>query len=186
MITIHIYDFTGLDKKTIKKKSKKLLSINLARYLDVKIDKVKLKYNKNGKPQTDGVFFSISHSKGKLIQVFTKQEKIGIDVEYKNPKRKYRKLAKKYFHRNEHNYLQTLNPTAATNGFYRLWTSKEAVCKAEGGRLWYYLADNYLDNENKMLKIFNGLNLTQLDIIDGFSTTIASSCEYKKVKVLYE
>ncbi|MBL4659840.1 MAG: 4'-phosphopantetheinyl transferase superfamily protein [Alcanivoracaceae bacterium] len=155
------------------------------------MSEVKLRYNKNGKPTIKGLSFSISHSQNVLVQAFTKNGEIGVDVEYKNSKRKYLAVAKRYFHPYEHQYLQSLDKSAAINCFYHLWTAKEAVCKAKGGRLWYYLADNYLENscsgkKKNMVKSIKGLNILQFNEIKNFSLTIATQFKPEKVSFIHE
>ena len=171
--------------------SKKLLTSHLAKYAGIKVPEVKLRYNKNGKPTINELSFSISHSKNVLVQAFTKQGEIGIDVEYINSKRKYLAVAKRYFHPDEYQYLQSLDKSTAISCFYNLWTAKEAVCKAKGGRLWYYLADNYLENsclgkDKNMVKSIKGLNILQFSEIKHFSLTVATEFMPGEVSFIHE
>jgi len=171
MIHLHTYDMSDLAQSSLKK----LLTSNLARYTDIKVPEVKLRYHKNGKPSIKDLNFSISHSKNILVQAFTK-----------NGNRKYFAVAKRCFHSDEYQHLQSLDKSAAISCFYHLWTVKEAVCKAKGGRLWYYLADNYLENscsgkKKNMVKSIKGLNILQFNKVKNFSLTIAS--EFRPVKV---
>ncbi len=167
MIHLHIYTI----ESDIKRKSKELLNSNLKHYLNT--DSFVVNYSDNGKPTTDGLFFSISHCNNKLVQVFTTQGEIGIDVEYKNPKRKFRSLTKRYFHLKEHQLIQRLDEAEAKNCFYQLWTVKEAICKAQGGRLWYYLHDNYVDKDKKIVTCKHQFNIMYLNAIDQYCLAIA-------------
>lgn len=182
MIYLHTYDVNQLSKND----SKRLLKKNLAHYLNIGPSEVNITYNSNGKPLICGFNFSITHCDNLLVQAFTKHGDIGIDLEYKNPNRKYLQLAKRYFSEQEYHYLNTLDKKRQVDFFYQLWTTKEAVCKANGGRLWYYLADNYLDHNNidkemRLVKSAQQLNLRQINVFNNHSFTIASKGPVNKV-----
>jgi len=187
MIYLHIYH----SYNNIKKSSKSILLTNLATYLNKKVSEIKLNYNKNGKPEIAGMNFSISHSKHMMIQAFTLNGNIGVDIEYQNHKRKYLQLAKRYFHPCEHKFLLSLDGKARIKYFYGLWTAKEAVCKAQGGRLWYYLSENYLVYNNKqknkkMAKSIKGLHINQFEIINEYSLTVATEYQPEGVRYIHE
>lgn len=182
MIYLHVYDLVN----QAKAQSKQLLIKNLSYYLEKKVKKQEIKYNENGKPEIKGVSFSISHSKNTLVQVFTRKGVIGVDVEKHNMHRNYLALSKRYFSEQEYLLLSQLSRTDALTLFYHLWTAKEAVCKAQGGRLWYYLKDNYLSKENKIVEIFKGLNLMQFKVISGFSLSLASQAPQNNIKIIHE
>lgn len=174
MIYLHTYSFRTPNKKAQKAYSKQLLLANIAQYLNLHSKDIKLNYSKNGKPSVTGLFFSVSHSHNKLVQAFSFLGEIGLDIEYKNPKRKFLNLAKRYFHEKEALYLNTLNTTDAMHAFYTLWTTKEAICKEQGGRLWYYLSHNCLNEKNQMITTFNGINIIQIKSLSKFSMSLAT------------
>jgi 4'-phosphopantetheinyl transferase len=175
MIYLHTYSFETSNKKAQKAQSKQLLLTNIAHYLNLDSDDVQLNYSENGKPSLTGLFFSISHSHNKLVQAFTFLGEIGLDIEFKNPKRNFLKLANKYFHKQEAGYLSTLNTFDAMHAFYTLWTTKEAICKEQGGRLWYYLDHNCLNEKNEMVTSFDGKNITQIKTLSNFSMSLATN-----------
>ncbi|MCF6319114.1 MAG: 4'-phosphopantetheinyl transferase superfamily protein [Proteobacteria bacterium] len=186
MIYIHIYKAQDHPKIYSKRK----LIENLAHYLDIEPAELNIQRNKNGKPEVQGIDFSISHSHNSVVQAFTKTGKVGIDVEHKNSTRKHLQIAQRYFHQNEYRHLKAQSPADMITIFYNLWTAKEAVCKAQGGRLWYYLADNYLTSNNTsnntMAKTVKGLNLFNLDNISGFALTIATAGKTDEMTFIYE
>lgn len=185
MIFLHIY----YSYSKINKSSQRILIANLSRYLNKKKEEIKLKYNKNGKPEVEGINFSISHSKQMMIQAFTVNGKIGVDIEYINNKRKYLQLAQRYFHSCEYKYLLSLDEKTRIKFFYDLWTAKEAVCKAQGGRLWYYLSENYLSLNHKngiMAKLIKGLQLQQFETIKEYSVSMATEYQSEQVKIIHE
>lgn len=170
MIYLHIYD----NLVNIKRQSKVLLYNNLSHYLGKNVTEKDITTNSNGKPIVNGLHYSVSHSKKLLAQAFTPHSALGIDVEHINCKRNYIALAKRYYHPDEYKLIKSINPMKACQLFYMLWCLKEAVCKAEGGRLWYYLSHNYLDQTKQLNKTMNGLNLTTINTIEGFGCAIAS------------
>jgi 4'-phosphopantetheinyl transferase len=187
MIYLHIYH----SYDNIKKSSKSILLANLATYLNKEISEIELHYNENGKPEVQGINFSISHSKKMMIQAFTENGDIGIDIEYLSDTRKYLRVAKRYFHTCEYKFLHSLDEKLRIKYFYDLWTTKEAVCKARGGRLWYYLSENYLEYNNKqknrkMTTFIKGLHIKQFDILDKYSLSMVTVCQPKGVKYIHE
>jgi 4'-phosphopantetheinyl transferase len=186
MIYLHTYSFKTSNKKIQKAHSKQLLLANIAHYLKSDSDKVQLSYSENGKPSLDGLFFSISHSHNKLVQAFTFLGEIGIDIEFKNPKRNFLNLANKYFHEQEARYLNSLNTIDTMQAFYTLWTTKEAICKEQGGRLWYYLGHNCLNEKNEMVTSFNGINMIQINTLSKFSMSLATAFDDNHIVSCHE
>jgi len=173
MINIHTYDTSGQSKQDIKQ----ILMENLANYLNKPCSHIKINTNKNGKPFTDGLFFSISHCRNKLIQVFSTDGdgEVGIDIEYKNSKRNYLKLAKRYFHINEYEHMQSLAKHEAIVLFYKLWTTKEAYCKYRGGTLWHFLEDNFLDDENTIVNKRKEVYLKEFNLYTNYAMSLATT-----------
>jgi 4'-phosphopantetheinyl transferase len=184
MIYLHVHQLTD----EAKGHSKKILNSHLSHYLDKKPSDIKMDYNENGKPFVNGLSFSVSHSKHLLVLAFVNKGVIGVDVERVNSKKSYLAIAKRYFHEKEYKYLQKLQErdvTLATNVFFQLWTAKEALCKAQGGRLWYYLNENYLTQTNKITAKFKGLNITHINEIDNFSLCLAYESATQNVNIIY-
>lgn len=182
MIYLHCYHLN----RTAKDYSKSILLTNLSHYLGRTIDSGEIRKNVNGKPEIDGVSFSVSHSKNKLVQAFSAKGNLGVDIEYIDETRRVMALAKRYFHRFESQWLKTLDTGQSINEFYHLWSRKEAVCKAQGGRLWYYLQDNYLDKNQQMKDSIKGLTLTQLDETAHYSLVMAAENPDEDIKIIHE
>jgi len=182
MTHLHVYK----NKKGSKSFSKKALISNLSNYLKVNPDSIDVVKSKNGKPSVDGINFSISHCKHIVVQVFTHSGHIGVDVEYINNNRNYLKLAQRYFHKKESRHLKKLTDSDSAKLFYNLWTAKEAVCKAEGGRLWYYLADNYLTHNDKMKTTIKGLKLLSFDTVPNYALTVAMPDNSHQMEIINE
>ena len=91
----------------------------LGRMLGVEPQNVMFTVNENGKPLTDGAFFSVSHS-GDVVACAVSDREVGLDVERIRPvpTRLGRKLEGQW---------QT------ESGFWQLWTRREAAIKCRGG-----------------------------------------------------
>ena len=182
MIHIHCYQ---RDKDT-KEASKKLLLQNLSQYLNVASNNLKIQINENGKPSVEGIHFSVSHCRDFIVQVFSQVGDLGIDLEFKNPKRNFMALAQRYFHPQEFMHLSCLNDEKALSLFYNLWTTKEAFCKAQGGRLWFYLAENCLDEINHIKSAYKGLHIMQLNHLSGYSLSLVTQKKARQMDFINE
>ena len=90
-------------------------------------------FDKYGKPSLkNGYQFNISQSGEMAICAFTEKSRIGVDIE---KKRKIDlNLFKHLFTENEWNFIQRdTNPESI---FFKLWTQKESVMKADGRGFW--------------------------------------------------
>lgn len=94
------------------------------------LDERKVKLTENGKPflENSNVRFNISHSGALVVCAITKISDIGIDIEKINPVQiedfRHQMTAGEWMNVNSHD-----NPLLH---FYKYWTQKEAVLKADG------------------------------------------------------
>ena len=118
------------------------LRLLLAAYLDRPAHTVKLAKTPSGKPYIaewggktkPPLFFSLSHHDGYLLVGLCRQHPLGVDLESENRHIKNpMKLAKRYFHLSEFEYLQSLHTEELHAEWLTMWTCKEAVVKATGG-----------------------------------------------------
>lgn len=91
--------------------------------------------NQYGKPQIPAthrapLHFNLSHSAGTAVLAVSQHYDLGVDVEVVRPI--HREVAEKHFSPHELRTLQTLPQEQWLDGFYRCWTSKEALLKGEG------------------------------------------------------
>lgn len=110
-------------------------------------------YNEAEKPLIQGLSFSISHSQDLVACAFSKEGNIGLDVEF--PRSIQREHFRHCFNEKEWSLIQI---DKSMHTFYRFWTQKEAILKANGVGLGHLLnitikdettADFYNEETNK-------------------------------------
>lgn len=127
----------------------------LALYCEVEAEAIQFAYNSHGKPSlcnpdhTEEICFNVTHSQDVALFAVSREDKIGIDVEYIRDTVEYLKLAKRFFSGEEYLALSCLSGTALKRGFYRYWTCKEAFVKAIGTGLSFPLADFTVNLEDE-------------------------------------
>lgn len=88
-----------------------------------------------GKPvfrKNRDVYFNISHSGGYVVLAFGNVS-LGVDIEC--VREANLKLAKRFFAKEEYEYLLAQKEEEQKDAFCRIWTGKEAIVKAEGSGL---------------------------------------------------
>ena len=77
--------------------------------------------------------FNLAHSRGVILIGLSAVGAIGVDVEYLNPDVELYDVARTAFHAEDIVQIQlAASPDEALSAFYRCWTRKEAVAKADG------------------------------------------------------
>lgn len=140
-----------------------VLRVILSKYCSLNPDKLSFSYNKNGKPSLSNISikkhisFNLSHSNELCAITVTDSKEIGIDLEFTERKTNYKQIAKRFFTPRETLWLQSLEGIALKNVFFRLWTRKEAYCKARGENILAILPifDSLIEplENNKRIKI---------------------------------
>jgi 4'-phosphopantetheinyl transferase len=105
----------------------------LSVYLDCPPAQITFAANAFGKPAVAGessLHFSLSHSQSIAVVAVTRAGPVGVDVEDVRPIEA--EVAASHFSAAELADLSGLRGEAWTAGFYRCWTRKEAILKAEG------------------------------------------------------
>jgi 4'-phosphopantetheinyl transferase len=129
-------------------RSRSVLRVLLARYLDTAPEQVPLAVGANGKPcleqahdnrhEADGaepLHFNLSHSGELALYAFSSSWPVGIDVELahvEGRRRDHVALTRRVFGEAEAGRLQALAPAAHEREFLRLWTRYEAALKRVG------------------------------------------------------
>jgi 4'-phosphopantetheinyl transferase len=92
----------------------------------------------HGKPQTPTIggrslTFNLAHSSATLLIALRRQGAVGVDVEHFDRSTDVMEVAQANFTEDETNSLAALtDPEARIRTFYRYWTRKEAIGKADG------------------------------------------------------
>jgi 4'-phosphopantetheinyl transferase len=106
----------------------------LGGYLNQPAKKISFQANRFGKPELAGeassLHFSLSHSQSIAVLAVAHGLPVGVDVEEVRPIEP--EVAATHFSASELSDLSGLQGDAWLGGFYRCWTRKEAILKAEG------------------------------------------------------
>jgi 4'-phosphopantetheinyl transferase len=127
--------------------SRSLIRILLSIYTGNSSKQIKFSYNQFGKPELieeqnqKKINFNLSHSQNMLCIAFTKNDMIGADCEIIKPIKDYLEIAERHFSVNEVEQLKSFPTRKHFEGFYTIWTSKEAIIKLIGSGLHYPLQD---------------------------------------------
>ncbi|MGH3274778.1 MAG: 4'-phosphopantetheinyl transferase family protein [Streptosporangiaceae bacterium] len=99
-------------------------------------------------PPWSGLHTSLSHSGDLIAMAISTDRPVGVDVQYLVPGLDTVGLATRFFPPDEAGYVAA-GPDASTRAdrFALLWTRKEAVVKAAGGRLWSNLKISVRDRD---------------------------------------
>lgn len=121
-----------------------LLRNILSLYTAILPKEIHFSYNSYGKPYlVDNVLdfkFNVSHSQDVAVYAITQSYEVGIDIEM--IKNNYNdNVAQRFFSKEEYNKLATLAQKEKIQGFYRIWSGKEAIIKASGAGLFVPLND---------------------------------------------
>lgn len=115
-----------------------LLRTILSRYLGVEPNHLRFCYNSNGKPALipsyggDTLRFNLSHSYGLALYAVTRDQGIGIDLEYVRTNIPWQEMAEQFFSSRENGMLRSLPVDLQPKAFFNCWTRKEAYIKATG------------------------------------------------------
>ncbi len=84
-----------------------------------------------------GFDFNLSHSGDFAVCAYTETGRVGVDIEYIDSKRASLKFAKRFFSRDEYDYLSKFDPSGKDLAaeFFKIWTAKEAFLKGLGDGL---------------------------------------------------
>jgi 4'-phosphopantetheinyl transferase len=106
----------------------------LGGYLNRPAKEISFHANRFGKPELAGeassLHFSLSHSQSFAVLAVARRLPVGVDVEEVRPMEP--EVAAAHFSASELSDLSALQGEAWLGGFYRCWTRKEAILKAEG------------------------------------------------------
>ncbi|HEX2908939.1 MAG TPA: 4'-phosphopantetheinyl transferase superfamily protein [Phototrophicaceae bacterium] len=107
----------------------------LAAYLNTSPERLRLVYNRYGKPalaDEPGVSFNLAHSHELAVYAITDNHAVGIDIEHWRPLAEMESLAARCFSAREFAVFQQLPAEQKPEAFFNCWTRKEAYIKALG------------------------------------------------------
>ena len=95
---------------------------------------VRLSAGEHGKLsiETVGIEFNVAHSKGMVLIALSRAGVAGIDIEHEDREVEVLDVARGSFHADEVARLERAGEAERAAVFYRCWTRKEAVVKADG------------------------------------------------------
>jgi len=105
----------------------------LGAYLNRAAEKIRFRVNHFGKPELAGeasLNFNLSHCRSTAVLAVAHGQPVGVDVEDVKPVEP--EVADTHFSAMELSELNRLHGDAWLSSFYRCWTRKEAILKAEG------------------------------------------------------
>jgi 4'-phosphopantetheinyl transferase len=76
--------------------------------------------------------FNMTHSEDVVCYIMSRENEVGIDIEYVKPNFDWYSIAKVYFTFHEMSLLESLPGDEQIRTFFTLWTRKEALLKATG------------------------------------------------------
>ena len=121
----------------------------LGAYTGLNPAKISFSTNARGKPRIqdeetiERVHFNLTHSAGMGVLAVSRNYDLGVDIEQIRPIDA--KVAEHHFSQRELHALQHLPSEQWLAGFYRCWTSKEALLKGEGIGLNFPLDDFHVE-----------------------------------------
>ena len=114
------------------------LRVLLGNLFETNSRSIEIRTGAHGKPETfllneSNIFFNVAHSKNTILIALCRQAVVGVDVEYFDRMTDIMEVARSNFTEKETTSLAAIaDPQARIRAFYRYWTRKEAVAKADG------------------------------------------------------
>jgi 4'-phosphopantetheinyl transferase len=99
---------------------------------------IRISYGGQGKPYlaNSDLRFNLSHTRDLALFAFAREIDLGIDVENAQVSGDLDAVAEQNFAPAEHDALRAMSQNERIRAFYRCWTRKEALLKAEGSGLF--------------------------------------------------
>lgn len=123
--------------------ARSLLRKILAQYVNIAPEKLQFIYNAFGKPALQhhaDLQFNLSHSHSVALFAITREQSIGVDIEFMERNCDIDAIVERYFSANEYLIIKNLSGREKIQAFFNGWARKEAFLKALGEGLSYPLA----------------------------------------------
>jgi 4'-phosphopantetheinyl transferase len=171
----------------------------LSRFSHCAPDQIQFVYSNYGKPRlveqinTGWVAFNLSHSNGKALFAVSRQDMLGIDIEFMRDDRDLLSIASAAFSSHELEQLRALPENLQKEAFFSCWTRKEAFIKATGKGLSFPLKNfdvSLLPGERVAISRVEGhpetlfsWQLEDLPVEAGFKAALAVRIARKNLKI---
>ena len=141
------------------------------------------------------VQFNLSHSGMRGALVVTGSQRCGIDIEQVRPEISDQAIAARFFCSRENDWLQSLPADQRIQGFFRLWSVKESILKADGKGMSIPLAD--IDTSNILARTSSRISLPdgggqlslwvgELHASEGYTAALAVEGSAPGVRIIEE
>lgn len=124
----------------------------LATYLRELKGQIRFRYNSYGKPylkNNPALRFNLSDSRSFALCAVAWNREIGIDIEFMKSDICAERIAERFFSPQESQALKALPPEKQLEGFYQMWTLKEAYIKGNGLGLSFFFQRFAIDIKAK-------------------------------------
>lgn len=155
----------------------------LAAYLKVSAENLQFGEGQYGKPRLAGAVsesafeFNLAHSHERALIAVGQARVVGVDIEFVKRDFAFHDVANHFFTKREVVALTALPQPLQRQGFYKCWTSKEALLKAKGVGLTGALDEVKIicdaGNRVEIKAAVPGWSLTELDPGDDYEGALA-------------
>lgn len=108
----------------------------LSGHWGVPAERIPIERGEHGRPCLRAPYADLdagwSHSGERMLVALAPGIRLGVDLEFRQPRPRAMELARRFFHPDETAWLEALPPERREALFVRLWCAKEAVLKAHG------------------------------------------------------
>jgi len=167
------------------------LRIRLASYCGTRPERLSFGVGPHGKPflrePATPIQFNLSHSGSLVALVVTSGIPCGIDIERVRSKISDQALAQRFFCSRENEWLRSLPEDQMRHGFFRLWSVKESILKADGRGISASLsaidASGVMDGTSSLVSSFW---VTELNVAEGYTSALAVENRAPKIRFFPE
>ena len=126
-------------------------------------------------PHTVPLYWSVSHSNDWFLLAWSRQVRLGVDVEFCKQNRQFGPLAELMLRPEERAQFSAVAPTDQVEAFYAMWTAKEALLKAHGLTLADGLAAMRVrcEKAGTVAAVQPGETLYSLPVAPDYAATLA-------------
>jgi len=164
----------------------------IAAYLNIPAREIQFNYAQNGKPELTPprLHFNLSHAHQCILIAISPDSPVGIDVEYFKHDLDFLAIADEFCSKAEYEKLLTTPDEEKYLAFFRCWTRKEAIIKAQGQGLSFPLKQlevSFLPQEKvEILSFednpsFHSWKLEELNPRENYIAAIATPKPYKRI-----